>query len=75
MISNFYYYAKINGSFINYLNLFSEAGPIRLKNTKLEKESIVYTNQDINRLKQIHPEIEIEIKYEEISAYTRRANR
>lgn len=72
MIRNNYYYAKVRGSFINYLNLFSD-NPIRLKNTIHEKESILYSDQEIKKLLKIHPEIEIE--YEEISAYTRRTNR
>ena len=77
MISNTFYFATIRGSFINYLNLFSENGPIRLKNTTQEKESIIYTKQDIFILKKLHPEIEITPKYqynEEISPYTRRAD-
>ena len=56
-----YYFAKIRGSYINYLNLFSEK-PMRLRNTTIEKESIVYTISDIKRIKMLHPEVEIEIE-------------
>lgn len=56
-----FYYAKIRGSFINYLNLLT-GDPIRLKDTKNEKESIVYSLQEIKILTTLHPEIEIELK-------------
>jgi len=56
-----YYFAKIRGSYINYLNLFSQK-PMRLRNTTNEKESIVYTISDIKRIKMLHPEVEIEIE-------------
>ena len=69
MKSNFYY-AKIGGSFINYLNLFNK--PFRLKNTKIEKDSILYNDREIEIIKEIHPEI---IKYAEISTNAGRADR
>jgi len=59
---NNYYYAKIRGSYINYLNLLSDK-PIRLKNTTNEKESIIYTVNDLKRLIVLHPEIEFELKF------------
>jgi hypothetical protein len=64
-----YYYAKIKGSFINYLNLHSYE-PIRLRNTTIEKESILYSIDDLIKLKTLHPQIEI---YEKISSYSGRA--
>ena len=60
---NNYYYAKIKGLFINYLNLFSTEKPLRLKNTTLESESILYTKEDIRKLKQLHPNLRGYIKY------------
>jgi len=61
MRRNNYYFAKIRGSYVNYLNLFSQK-PMRLRNTTNEKESIVYTANDIRRIKTLHPEVEIEIE-------------
>ena len=55
---NNYYFAKIRGSYINYLNLFSN-NPIRLRDTTNEKESIVYTIDDIKKIIMLNPEIEI----------------
>lgn len=61
MRRNNYYFAKIRGSYVNYLNLFSQK-PMRLRNTTNEKESIVYTANDIRRIKTLHTEVEIEIE-------------
>jgi len=55
---NNYYFAKIRGSYVNYLNLFSN-DPIRLRDTTNEKESILYTDADIKKIVMLNPEIEI----------------
>jgi len=60
-MKNNYYYAKIRRSYLNYINLFSEI-PIRLKNTNCEKESIIYTSNDIKRIIMLHPKAKIEIE-------------
>jgi predicted RNA binding protein YcfA (HicA-like mRNA interferase family) len=57
---NNYYFVKIRGSYVNYLNLFSE--PMRLRNTTIEKESIVYTANDIRKIIPLHPEEELKIE-------------
>jgi len=57
---NKYYFVKIRGSYVNYLNLFSE--PMRLRNTTIEKESIVYTANDVRKIITLHPEDEIKIE-------------
>lgn len=54
---NNYYFAKIRGSYINYLNLFSD-DPIRLRDTTNEKESILYTDADTKKIIMLNPEIE-----------------
>jgi hypothetical protein len=52
----FYYFAMLGNNYINYINLTSI--PIRLKNTKNKKESILYTKLDVQLLKRIDDSLE-----------------
>ena len=63
MTDRYYYYAKIKGFYVNYLNIFSTEKILRLKNTILERESLLYTSQEIKELKKIHPNLKGYIKY------------
>lgn len=63
MLDQYYYYAKIGSLYINYLNIFSSEKILRLKNTILERESLLYTGEQIKELKKIHPNLKGYIKY------------
>lgn len=63
MKDQYFYFAKIGGFYVNYLNIFSKEKILRLKNTILERESLLYTNDQIRKLKKIHPNLKGFIKY------------
>jgi hypothetical protein len=51
-------YAKINGYYINIISL--KTNPYRLRNTKNEREAIIYTEDECRILMRVYPEIEFE---------------
>jgi hypothetical protein len=53
------YYAKLNGEYINILNLFNN--PFRLRNSKYDRDAICYTEDETKILKRVYPEIQLEI--------------
>ena len=53
------YYAKINGEYINILNLFTN--PFRLRNSKYDRDAICYTEDEAKILKHVYPDVQLEI--------------
>jgi len=51
------YYAKLNGEYINILNLYNN--PFRLRNSKYDRDAICYTEDETKILKRVYPEIEL----------------
>ena len=51
------YYAKLNGEYINILNLYNN--PFRLRNSKYDRDAICYTENESKILKRVYPEIEL----------------
>jgi hypothetical protein len=51
------YYAKLNGEYINILNLYNN--PFRLRNSKYDRDAICYTENETKILKRVYPEIEL----------------
>ena len=52
------YFAKINGNYINNISLFTK-DRMRIRKTTAEKESILYFEDEILAIKELHPSIEI----------------
>jgi hypothetical protein len=51
------YLAKLNGEYINILNLYNN--PFRLRNSKYDRDAICYTENETKILKRVYPEIEL----------------
>lgn len=58
----YYYFAKLDGVYLNYLFLFSKE-PLRLRDSLLSKEAILYSKKQIERLAQFHDGIQIEQQF------------
>lgn len=60
MILSINYFAKIGNSYLNVLGVTTST-PNRLKNCAKDRDAIIYTEKEIRILRQLYPEIQIEI--------------
>jgi hypothetical protein len=58
-----FWYAKKNGVYLNYLNLFSSR-PLKLRCTKEYKEAILYNKKEIMKLVVLEEDIEVQLNFQ-----------